>query len=550
MRPSIEKLLARLTDLEAAVKQTKADVAASDERAARAEDRAARAEARAVRLEQATGNLAAAVVDPKPISRRNLLMKAAGVGAAGVAGSLLLNRKEASAAFTWTGGTLNAADAETIVLSNAGFGAGAVLRLDPNQGSNGSTPIDGLQTFGSSNFSGVAAFGGNNAGLGYYGVGGPATGSGSSGGGMLVYSGTTAATQYNGQAIQAYQNPNQPGRYTWTAIVGANGAADHSSTSNGLYAYAADHGWGLWGDGGPGNGATPPTGGGVGTYGNSGPGNVGVVGYGDSYSYNPAVGSHGTAGFGNALGVGGWFTGGRAALALGSAGTAGPPATLLHSRGDVYLDVNEVLWICITSGTPGVFEPLQPGGMNNALYTAVSTSQYTLSNSDGLTWTAIDVSNLKLTITPTFNCQAQLTGTADLWTANAGFNQDIGIMVSGGAFPTSVGQPEGWKESGGFAGTFSPNAAFVETIVPLAAGTTYTVTLVWKTNHSGTSTIAAGAGPIAAKFSPTRLSARLIATKPGGLPLPITTPVPYEIPAEARPPVQQRPGTVPPMRKL
>ena len=41
------------------------------------------------------------------------------------------------------------------------------------------------------------------------------------------------------------------------------------------------------------------------------------------------------------------------------------------------------------------------------------------------------------------------------------FNQDIGISVIGGVYPTTAGQPEAWKESGGFAGTFSPNAAFV-----------------------------------------------------------------------------------------
>jgi hypothetical protein len=536
--PSVSELLARLIQLE--------------ERTTQAEERAARAEAKAAQLESATGHLAAAVVNPKAITRRNLLMKAAGVGAAGVAGSLLLNRpKDALAAFTWNGGASNAADLETFVTANTGFTNAAVLSLDANAVGNPNTAIDGMRVYGAGTFSGIAAYGGNKNGAAYYGIGGNAVGTGATGSGVLVYSGGAAAGQSQGEALQAYQNPNQPGRYTYTAQIGAMGSADHSSSSNGLYAYAADNGWGIWGDGGGGNAAVPPVGNtfNVGVYGNSGPGpnTVGVIGYGDSYGRNPAASAHGTAGFGNALGVGGWFTGGRAALALGSAATSGPPTTSPHSVGDVYLDLKQVIWVCITSGTPGVFVPLQPGGINNFLYTAVSTQQYTLSNSDALTWATIDATNLRLVITPNFNCQAMLSGSADLWTATAGFNQDIGIMVSGGAYPTTAGQPEGWKESGGFAGTFSPNAAHVETVVPLAAGTAYTITLVWKTNHSGSSTIAAGAGPIGGKFSPTRLSAMLVATRPGGT-TPLAPEVPYEIPPAMRPPVQQRPGRVPPPR--
>jgi hypothetical protein len=303
----------------------------------------------------------------------------------------------------------------------------------------------------------------------------------------------------------------------------------------------------MWGDGGYGNGATPPINGGHGVYGNSGPGpdTVGVRGYGDGYNYNPAVPAHGVSGFGNALGVGGWFAGGRAVFALGLSGTAGPPTTGPHFRGDVVLDVNAVIWVCIANGTPGTFTPLQPGGNNNALYTAVSTQQYLLTNSDGSTWVSMDATNLKLIITPTYHCLAVLRGSADLWTATAGVNQDIGIMVNGGAFPTTAGQPEGWKESGGFAGTFSPNAAAVDTVVALAAGTAYTVTLVWKANKTGASTIAAGAGPIGGKFSPTRLTAQLVPTKAGGLAP--TTPAAYEVPVEL--PALQRPGTIPPVNR-
>ena len=39
-----------------------------------------------------------------------------------------------------------------------------------------------------------------------------------------------------------------------------------------------------------------------------------------------------------------------------------------------------------------------------------------------------------------------------------------------------------WKESGGFAGTFSPNAAFVQATFAMASGHTYVFSLWWKTN--------------------------------------------------------------------
>jgi hypothetical protein len=218
-------------------------------------------------------------------------------------------------------------------------------------------------------------------------------------------------------------------------------------------------------------------------------------------------------------------------MTLGKAGAAGPPAAGAHFSGDMWLDSNSVLWICTADGTPGTFTPLQPGGMNNVLFSAVSKLQKTLTNSDGSTWVAMDATNLQLTVTPAFNCQAILTANADLWTATAGFNQDIGIAISGGTYPTATGLPEAWKESGGSAGTYSPNAAYLQTVVPLNVGVTYTIKLVWKTNHGGTSTIAYGAGPDSiGNFSPTRLTAQLVATKANGL-TPAQPAAPYTRPA-------------------
>jgi hypothetical protein len=144
---------------------------------------------------------------------------------------------------------------------------------------------------------------------------------------------------------------------------------------------------------------------------------------------------------------------------------------------------------------------------------AVSWQQYRLTGSDGVTWQPIDTSALALTITPTVDSAAILTANADLWTANAGVNQDLAIFVSGSGYDAV--HPVSWKESGGLNGTFSPNAAAVQAVLKeplhptLKAGTTYTVMLEWKANHATLGTIFAGAGA-GTPFSPTRLTAELV----------------------------------------
>jgi len=141
---------------------------------------------------------------------------------------------------------------------------------------------------------------------------------------------------------------------------------------------------------------------------------------------------------------------------------------------------------------------------------AVSSSQYRRAGSDGAHWLELDPTNLSLLITPPADCLALLGGSADLWTATAGYNQDLGIAVSGGAYPTVAGQPGAWKESGGRVATYSPNAAFVQSVLPLAAGVPYRATLQWKTNRPAgpTAAIFAGAGAVA-PYSPTSLVAQL-----------------------------------------
>jgi hypothetical protein len=56
-------------------------------------------------------------------------------------------------------------------------------------------------------------------------------------------------------------------------------------------------------------------------------------------------------------------------------------------------------------------------------------------------------------------------------------------------------------------GTFSPNAAFAQTVFALPAGQ-YAVTLKWKTNRGDPGTILAGAGA-GAPFSPSSLIVQL-----------------------------------------
>ncbi|TMD80024.1 MAG: hypothetical protein E6I74_14255 [Chloroflexi bacterium] len=145
----------------------------------------------------------------------------------------------------------------------------------------------------------------------------------------------------------------------------------------------------------------------------------------------------------------------------------------------------------------------------SGIQSASSQAQYLLAGSDGTTWQDIDAATLALNI-PSGPAPATvvLSGNADLWTERPGVNQDIGIFLSAAG---GGDQLVGWKESGGNAGTFSPNAAFVQAVVPLAAGTSYIAKLKWKTNVSTPGTIRAGAG-LGPEYSPTTLTAQVVAS--------------------------------------
>lgn len=155
--------------------------------------------------------------------------------------------------------------------------------------------------------------------------------------------------------------------------------------------------------------------------------------------------------------------------------------------------------------------PFSAANAPSAASQVVSTHQYVLPNSDGGTWQEMDESSLAFTDTAPANGTMVLSANADLWTWNSGYNQDIGICVLGGTYSGGSGpngcQVVGWKESGGFAGTFSPNAAFVEAPITVTNATAYDVRVVWKANKSALgATISAAAGN-SPTFSPTRLTA-------------------------------------------
>ena len=191
--------------------------------------------------------------------------------------------------------------------------------------------------------------------------------------------------------------------------------------------------------------------GGTGISGSGGTGGIGVYGSGGEYGVNGSSGSGAgvfglsslggvgvlgvavaPASRGNQFGVGGQFQGQEAALNLSSLATSpGVPAGHAHAAGDIYVDSNTTLWVCIASGLPGTFVRLtsvlstatggaitylsQPirlldtrAGATDALntpgapYTAGSTNPLTVA---GVTYNGVTVPN------PIAGCMGQITAT-------------------------------------------------------------------------------------------------------------------------------------------
>lgn len=132
---------------------------------------------------------------------------------------------------------------------------------------------------------------------------------------------------------------------------------------------------------------------------------------------------------------------------------------------------------------------------------ASSSRQYALPGSNGITWADMDRAQLSLTLTPSVSCNAILTASADLWTTVAGHNPDLGIAVTGGGY----NGVQAWEESDGSTAG-APRSAFVHTVIPMTAGTRYTVKLQWKAANATPGAIMAGAGA-STSASPTQLTA-------------------------------------------
>ena len=533
-----------MSPLKSTLEQLLARVAQLEERTARAEDRAVSAEEPSPRPAAVQNGNAAVTSNGHSISRRQALVKAAVAGAAGLGAGVLLKPRDVAAAYNLQGDTGNFGVAGTYIqpASSATWAGQYVFWGFAGNLNNATTPsasptVYGMEGTGSGAGAGLIGYGGNYIGPGVYGSGGGTSGPG----GFFVGGGP------NGFGTTTYGTGGGTGLYAVGGGSGAYGAEIYGGGSNstGVLAFSGlNSGYGVYAVGE--TNATGTTygigvvgfGGGLGSGGylqggaNNGQG-LRAYGGGASGVGVLAAGlgttGDGVTGFGGSQGLGGYFAGGRAQVQLAPEGSIGAPTTNFHGQGDLWLDNVGVLWVCTVGGTPGTFLPVHMGGAGQALFTAVSTQQYTLTGSDGSTWVDMDATKLSLTITPPYNSQATLTANSDLWTSTGGHNQDIAIFISGGAY--GAGKIVGWKESNG-ANTFSPNAAFLEVAATLVGGTTYTVKIQWKANTpSAAVTIWAGAGPINGLFSPTRLAVTLIPDMSG---VTVLAPAkPYQIPVTA-----------------
>jgi hypothetical protein len=274
-------------------------------------------------------------------SRRALLQMGGAAAAAGVAAAALGTRQEVQAQAdtvnTWTTSVFTA-DTETAVLSSPGFPSPDVLQVRMGVG----TVYQAL--ISTPHVAALAAYDatGNPIGIGAY---------GSSSNGAGVYGNTDTGTGVYGNATGAYG----AGVYA----TSNNGTGVYATGSNGVYATGEFNG--VWANSSNGTGVLGQSSTGVGVYGGS---NSGFGVHGDS-TWNYGVMGTSTNSYG------GYFRGGLAAIYLKPVFNPGPPATGNHFFGEFQVDVNAVIWYCVTSGTPGGWVRL-PGVANGTRGGAIS----------------------------------------------------------------------------------------------------------------------------------------------------------------------------------
>jgi len=125
----------------------------------------------------------------------------------------------------------------------------------------------------------------------------------------------------------------------------------------------SDYGFGVLGEGrGVGAGVVGRNGdgfaGGTGVQGEGSDRGIGVYGKSGIGTGVDGESTRGTAvrGWSRGDGIGGYFIGGRAQLKLAPGGTPGRPTTGFHSQGELYMDSNASLFVCVENGTPGTWK--------------------------------------------------------------------------------------------------------------------------------------------------------------------------------------------------
>jgi hypothetical protein len=111
-------------------------------------------------------------------------------------------------------------------------------------------------------------------------------------------------------------------------------------------------------------------------------------------------------------GYGAWLTGGKAPLRLEPHGSDGPPTGGLHGRGEVMVDVNGTVWVCLTGGTPGTwvrpgFNPL----VKRLVSSGTTTGSYAAAQKKDVTATGVPagVTAVALNITATSTGSGSVT---------------------------------------------------------------------------------------------------------------------------------------------
>lgn len=285
------------------------------------------------------------------VSRRALLSRAGAAAVAAVAAGTILDTREAKANHLGPGisvdfvVTHNEAAGTTAVFGDAPNGEGVVGRgRDYGVRGTGNHGVLGKSsTFG---FAGVV--GDNDRGDGVRGIGKRGVwGFGETG----VYG--SSFTFGSSGVLGQFTDGTSGGHGVRGEGVGANfaGVLGRNDTGTGVRgegSTTAENVAGVRGLGKTGVWGSSSTAGRQGVYGQHTGQGYGVVGDGRGSGNAGILGR-------NSTGYGGAFEGGQAQLRLKPAGTAGKPTTGTHSKGELYLDSQATLWLCVANGTPGTW---------------------------------------------------------------------------------------------------------------------------------------------------------------------------------------------------